>query len=80
MRRPLERYQFPLVLAWCITIHKLQGLSLDKAVVDLRQKCICLWPSICGIQQGAQPWGCHAYRTAEVTVKLDRQCSARGAC
>ncbi len=34
-RHTLERYRFPLVLAWCITIHKVQGLSLDKAVIDL---------------------------------------------
>ena len=33
-RHTLERYQFPLVLAWCITNNKVQGLSLDEAVDD----------------------------------------------
>ena len=31
----LERYQYPIVLAWAVTIHKVQGLSLDRAVMDL---------------------------------------------
>ena len=31
----LERYQYPIVLAWAFTIHKVQGLSLDRAVMDL---------------------------------------------
>ena len=30
----LERYH-PDVLAWKLTIHKVQGISLDKAVIDL---------------------------------------------
>ena len=31
----LERYQYAIVLAWAVTIHKVQGLGLDRAVMDL---------------------------------------------
>ena len=34
-RHRFERYQYPIVLAWAITIHRVQGLSLDRAVIDL---------------------------------------------
>jgi len=34
-RHHLEGYQFPLELAWAMTIHRVQGLSLDRAVIDL---------------------------------------------
>ena len=32
------RKQFPLILAYAVTIHKCQGLSLDCAIVDLSHK------------------------------------------
>uniref|UniRef100_A0A1X7TNE7 ATP-dependent DNA helicase n=1 Tax=Amphimedon queenslandica TaxID=400682 RepID=A0A1X7TNE7_AMPQE len=31
------RSQFPLILAFAVTIHKCQGLSLDNAIIDLSE-------------------------------------------
>ena len=32
------RKQYPLILAYAVTIHKCQGLSLDCAIVDLSDR------------------------------------------
>jgi hypothetical protein len=35
----LTRRQYPMCLAWALTIHRVQGLSLDRAVIDLGDSC-----------------------------------------
>ena len=37
----VQRKQFPLILAFAVTIHKCQGLSLDCAVMDLSKQVFC---------------------------------------
>ena len=49
------RMQFPLILAFAVTIHKCQGLSLDSAIIDLSDQVFAAgmafvpWPYLgCG--------------------------------
>jgi ATP-dependent exoDNAse (exonuclease V) alpha subunit len=41
----ITRLMFPFILSWAITIHKTQGLTIDKAVISL-SGCIKIFYSI----------------------------------
>src|SRR5439155_14694819 len=43
--------QFPLCLAYAITVHKTQGLTLSKAVLNLNQREHCLGLSYIAVSQ-----------------------------
>ena len=46
------RTQFPLTLAWAVTIHKCQGLTLSEIVIDMThaKMQVQAWRNICSLQ------------------------------
>ena len=66
----VQRKQFPLILAFSVTVHNCQGLSLDCAVMDLSKQVICAGMAYVALPRVKQMQNLHliAFDVEEIKV------------
>ena len=68
------REQFPLILAYAVTIHKCQGLSLDCAIVDLSEKVFSAGMAYVALSRVRTLSGLHLIAFDPASIKVSTQC------
>jgi len=56
--------QIPLILAWAVTIHKAQGLTLDDVRIDLGRGAFARGQTYVALSRARTPRGTIAHRAA----------------
>ena len=69
--------QFPLRLAYAITVHKSQGMSLDTAIINLRKKQHCLGLAYVAVSRVGgvvfeEPFDFEHFKHKESAISQDR--------
>jgi len=68
------RRQFPLSIAYAVTIHKCQGLSLDCAIVDLSSNIFCAGMAYVAISRVRTLDGLFLTAFDPTSIKVDNSC------
>ena len=70
----VHRQQFPLILAYAVTIHKCQGLCLHCAVVDLSEKVFSAGMAYVALSRVCTLSGLHLIAFDPASIKVSTQC------
>ena len=68
------RTQFPLILAYAVTIHKCQGLSLDCAIIDLSDKVFADGMAYVALSRLKSLAGLHLFAFTPQSVRVNVKC------
>ena len=70
----VQRTQFPLILAYAVTIHKCQGLSLDCAIIDLSEKIFADGMAYVALSRVRSLDGLHLTAFHPASIKVNVKC------
>jgi len=68
------RTQFPLIVAYAVTIHKCQGLSLDCAIVDLSNKVFADGMAYVALSRVRSLNGLHLVAFDSTSISVNNNC------
>ena len=68
------RKQFPLILAFAVTVHKCQGLSLDCALMDLSEQVFCAGMAYVALSRVKQLENLHLIAFDKDAIKVSAKC------
>ena len=74
MERYVHRKQFPLILAFAVTVHKCQGQSLDCAMMDLSNKVFCAGVAYVALSRVEKLENLHLIAFTEQAIKVSSKC------
>ena len=69
-----QRKQYPLILAWAITIHKSQGMTLEKYLSDISQ-CFSDGQAYVALSRAKGPESIHLYNFSEDSIHISLRAS-----
>ena len=69
----MKRSQIPLILAWCITIHKSQGATLDFAVGNLGPSVFCDGQAYVALSRVRSPEGLLLTEFYPLSIKTNKE-------